>query len=246
MSGEQETKMQPRHGSAALERTFPVISFVVALLVLTIAAGCSSKAPSKTAAEEQGEQGSRTKAAAAAQTNSNPGIDLQCVMERLQNPSESFHYLYKKDSSNPVHQEADITPQSIDGFRVDSSGQQQPLHAERKDAQQWQSALAGLMGIGGMASAVALVNHGSAMKREADGENVNGYQTIHYSIDTARFDTTERQMLGSTMGPGGFEKGDAWVTSQGCPVKLVLDDEMHNKDGSLLEKIHYEEAIVKK
>ena len=48
------------------------------------------------------------------------------------------------------------------------------------------------------------------------------------------------------MGLGGFEKGDVWVTSEGCPVKLVVDDEMHNKDGSLLEKIHYEEAMVRK
>jgi hypothetical protein len=237
--------MKPRYANAAVKRTSAMTSFVVALVVLTIAAGCSSKSPSKSA----GEQGEKAKAAqnpAAAQSSSNPGIDLQCVMERIQNPSESFHYFYKKDSSNPVHQEADVTPQSIDGFRVDISGQQQPIHAERSDPQNWQSAWSGLMGISGMSSAIAVVNHGSAMKREGDGADVNGYKTIHYSIDTARFDATERRLLGSTMGPGGFEKGDAWVTSQGCPVKLVLDDEMHNRDGSLLENIHYEEAIVKK
>ncbi len=31
----------------------------------------------------------------------------------------------------------------------------------------------------------------------------------------------------------------------GCPVRLILDDEMHNKNGSLLEKEHYEEEMVK-
>src|SRR5215471_2323984 len=41
----------------------------------------------------------------AVQSSSGPGIDLNCVVDHLQNPPESFHYLYKKDSSSPVHQE---------------------------------------------------------------------------------------------------------------------------------------------
>ena len=48
------------------------------------------------------------------------------------------------------------------------------------------------------------------------------------------------------LGPGGFEKGDVWVTAEGCPVKLVLDSELHKNDGSLLDKVHYEEAMIKK
>jgi hypothetical protein len=36
------------------------------------------------------------------------------------------------------------------------------------------------------------------------------------------------------------------VMADGCPVKLVLDEEMHKKDGSLLERVHYEESIGKK
>jgi hypothetical protein len=85
------------------------------------------------------------------------------------------------------------------------------------------------------------------MQIESDGGPLNGYQTIHYSIDTARWDETTRQALGGfTVGPGGSDKGDVWVMSDGCPVKLVLDEEMHKKDGSLLERLHYEEAIAKK
>ena len=53
----------------------------------------------------------------------------------------------------------------------------------------------GLTGISGMSSTVAIINHNSAMQRESDGGQVNGYNTIHYSIDTARFSATERQML---------------------------------------------------
>jgi hypothetical protein len=178
-----------------------------------------------------------------AQSGSGPGINLNCVVDHIQSPADSFHYSYKKESSSPVHQEADITPQSIDGFRVDIDGQQHPLHALRSDTQSWQGAWSSLTGISGMSSTVGLINHNSAMKREAEGGEVNGYNTIHYSIDTARFDATESRML---LNPGDYEKGDAWVTAEGCPVKLGLDSELHRKDGTLIEKIHYQVAMVKK
>ena len=237
--------MKRRSTCAGIEIVFR--TGLIALFLLMIASGCNSKSVSggKTATDRKsGTTAERN--VSAAQANGDPGIDLQCVMGRIQNPPDSFHYLYQKVSANPVHQEADITPQSIDGFRVDFEGHPHPLHGTRSDPDNWQTAWTGLMGISGMSSTIAIINHDSAMKREGDGEQVNGYKTIRYSIDTARFTATERQMLESATGPGGFEKGDAWVTFDGCPVKLVLDDEMHKKDGSLLEKIHYEEAMVKK
>jgi len=214
-----------------------------ALIALVFAFGCHSNPNSKGATEKAAQQESNKAGKVAAQSNPDPGIDLNCVYDHLQNPPESFHYLYKKDASSPVHQEADVSPQAIDGFRAQLDGSQQALHATRSDPQSWQGALAGLTGISGMSGTVAIVNHNSAMQREPDGGQVNGYDTIHYSIDTARFSATERQML---LKPGEFEKGDAWVTSQGCPVKLSLDSELHRNDGSLIEKLHYEEAMVKK
>lgn len=218
------------------------------LAAVTLACNSSSRSRLQERASERGRAKDEAMASSA-QSNSGPGIDLNCVFDHLQNPPESFHYVYKKEDSDGfnVHQEADISPQAIDGFRTQQDGSQKPLHAVRSDAQSWQAALVGVTGISGMASTVATFNHNSAMKREADSGQVNGYETIHYSIDTARWDSTERQMLGNfALGPGGFDKGDAWVTSKGCPVKLVLDDEMHKKDGSLLDKIHYEEAMIKK
>jgi len=215
-----------------------VVATVIAVLLFVPACNSGPNSKKKIAAQESSQA---TKNIAAA--NSDPGIDLNCVYDHLQNPPESFHYMYKKDSANPVHQEADVTPQTIDGFRVQFDGSQQPLHATRADQQSWQGALAGLTGIGGMSSTVAIINHDSAMQREPDSGQVNGYNTIHYSIDTARFNETERQML---LKPGDFEKGDAWVTSNGCPVKLTLDSELHRNDGSLIEKLHYEEAMLKK
>jgi len=233
--------MHQQKNQRAVRFVYAVIATgAVAIALMSLA--CTSK-PSKSSAEKRANRSS------SGQASDDPGINLNCVYDRLQNPPESFHYIYKKNSSDgsTVDQEADVTAQTIDGFRGQPDGSQQPIHALRSDPQSWQSALAGLTCISGMSGTVSTFNHNSAMQRESDGGQVNGYQTIHYSIDTARWDATTRQMLGSfTLGPGGFDKGDAWVMADGCPVKLVLDDEMHNKDGSLLDKVHYEESMAKK
>jgi hypothetical protein len=223
-----------RNASRLLRKTVAAAS----LVILMAMPGCDSRPP--TTAHEKSK---------AAQTTGNPGINLNCVVDRLNNPPESFHYVYKKTTSDGtgVDQEADVTPQAIDGFRMQSDGSQQPIHAVRSDPQSWQSAVAGLTGISGMSSTVSTINHTDAMQRESDGGPLNGYQTIHYSIDTQRWDETTRRMLGSfTVGPGGSDKGHVWVMADGCPVKIVLDEEMHKKDGSLLERVHYEESIAKK
>jgi hypothetical protein len=198
--------------------------------------GCSSRpSPSSEAGQAA--------APATAGNASDPGIDLNCVSDRIQNPPEAFHYSYKKDGTSPVHEEADITPQTIEGSFENSSGSH-AVHGVRSDSAGWQNAAMSLMGIAGMTSGVALVNHSSAMVREGP-EKVNGYDSIRYSIDTGRGNSAEQGLYRATLGAGGFEKGTAWVTAQGCPVKMVLDSEMHSRDGSV-EKIHYEEEMVRK
>jgi hypothetical protein len=213
-----------------------------------VGSSCTSQSNSTSRNEDEAASGSKS-AKTAGQAKNDPGLDLNCVYEHLKNPPESFHYLYRKDASDGfnVHQEADFTPQTVDGFRLQPDGTKQPIHASHSDPSGWQAALAGLTGISGMAGTVSTFNNSSAVQRESDGGQVNGYQTIHYSIDTARWDATTRQMLGNfALGPGGFDKGDVWVNSEGCPVKLALDDEMHKKDGGLLGKTHYEEAMIRK
>jgi hypothetical protein len=235
--------MQQRRNRPALRPVYAAFTVAAMATILMSLLACSSKPTSQLSAEKAVNHSS------SGQASKDPGINLNCVYDRLQNPPEAFHYVYKKTPSegSKVDQEADVTPQNIDGFRGQPDGSQQPIHAMRSDSQGWQSALAGLTGISGMSGTVSTFNHSSAMRRESDGGQVNGYQTIHYSIDTARWDATTRQMLGGfALGPGGFDKGDAWVMADGCPVKLVLDDEMHNKDGSLLERVHYEESMAKK
>ena len=227
-------------------------SFLATVITISlcplIGTSCSSKPKSKSIKEGSADP-QTVKAAgkgSASQANANPGIDLNCVYDRIQNPTESFSYSFAKDTSDDQHlsQAADITPQSIDG-RSRSIGNDHtvPFQATRSKPEDWQAAITHLTAIAGMSSTIAIVNHNSAMRLESDGRNTNGYDTIHYSIDTARFDATESRML---LSPGDSEKGDAWVTREGCPVKLVLDSELHRRDGSLIDKIHYEESMVKK
>lgn len=223
--------------SRAFFRSGVLAAAVMALLTVT---ACKSGPASKNA---DGKSGAQPNSAATAQGGGDAGINLNCVMDHIQNPPEAFHYSYNKESSNPVHEEADITPQTIDGSFKNNSASS-PVHGVHSDAASWRSAWSSLMGIGGMSSAIALVRNNSATVREGP-EKMNGYDAIKYSIDTARGNDTEKSLYQTVLGTGGFQKGTAWVTAQGCPVKLVMDSELHGNDGSV-EKIHYEVAMVRK
>lgn len=185
---------------------------------------------------------------ATAQKPASPGIDLNCVPDRLQNPPEAFHYSYHWKGDRYLDQEIDVTPQTLDGtVKSNNSGSDftDSIHAVRSDSDGWRMAVGGLnFGIGGLAGEFALVRNGSATVREGT-ESVNGYDATKYSIDTARGDASEQALYRATLGTGGFERGAVWVTSQGCPVKISLDDEFHSNDSGV-KKDHYEEAIIKK
>lgn len=215
--------------------------FRVALLATTLVialAGCSTS-PAKRTRDAKAERNSSTTAA----NEVFRGIDLNCVMDHIQNPSEAFHYSYQKQSSNPVDEQADITPQTIDGSFKNNSAIR-PLHGVRSDPQSWQAAWSGLMGISGMSSAIAIIRSSTAITKQGP-EKMNGYDATKLLIDTTTADTAEQGLYRTVLGTGGFEKGTAWVTSQGCPVKLVLDSELHGNDGDV-EKIHYEIAMIRK
>ena len=210
----------------------------LAILILMVAAGCTSSKTTKQAAS------SKDKNAVPVRENaSDPGIDLNCVMDHIQNPPEAFHYSYIKQSDNPVEEQADITPQTIDGMFKNASISR-TLHGDRSDRENWQTAWTGLMGISGMSSTIALVNHSSATVKEGP-EKVNGYDAVKYSIDTSRGDSVEQGLYRSVLGAGGFQKGTVWTIPPGCPVKLILDSEMHLRNGNI-DKVHYEEAMVRK
>jgi hypothetical protein len=209
---------------------------VVVLLAFILLSACNS-APSKTP-DRSSE--SAQKSVGAAKNSAGPDIDLNCVINHIQNPPESFHYAFKAESDNPWEEQADVTPERIDGsFSNNSLSAPQQFHGTPREAS------SNLMAIGRMASLFATVRNTSAVVNEGQ-EGVNSYNTLKYSIDTARATAGEQSLYKSILGPGGSEKGTVWVTSQGCPVRIVLDEELHAKDGSLLGKAHYEEAMVKK
>lgn len=214
-----------------------VRAWVIVVMALVSIFGCNST-PSKRANPIS----ASTQESVEKETNSaGPGIDLNCVINHIQNPPESFHYAFKAESDNPWAEEADVTPQGIDGsFSNNSLPTPQQFHGTPRDAS------SNLMAIGRMASLFATVRNTSAVVNEGPKQGVNGYNTVKYSIDTARGPAAEQALYKSVLGPGGAEKGTVWVTSEGCPVRIVLDEELHAKDGSLLEKAHYEETMVKK
>lgn len=211
-----------------------------------LASSACNSGPSVKTTEERPAASSAAAAKAgalSAQNSTDPGLDLNCVFDHIQNPPESFHYSYQKTGANNVDEEADITPQSIDGsFKNNTIAR--PVHGVHSDRDSWQGAWSGLTGISGMSSTVALVNHSSSMTLVGP-DKVNGYDAVKYSIDTSQANSAEAGLYKSTLGPGGFEKGTVWVIPGGCPVKLSLDSEMHLNDGSV-DKVHYEEAMIKK
>lgn len=210
---------------------------VVVVLGFVLLSGCKS-APSKTV---DSFSESPQKSVAAAKISAGPDIDLNCVISHIQNPPESFHYIFKAESDNLWEEEADVTPQQIDGtFSNKSLPTPQQFHGTPREAS------SNLMAIGRMASLFATVRNTSAVVNEGEEKDVNSYNTVKYSIDTARATASEQALYKSILGPGGSERGNVWVTSQGCPVRIVLDEELHARDGSLLDKAHYEEAMVKK
>jgi hypothetical protein len=217
---------------------YPWLVLLAELLVLLAVTACSSGPPTKTPENE--------KPAAVAQDANRPGIDLDCIVARLQNPPEAFHYSFKNDGSpHFVDDEADVTPQVIDGsFKSNASDVTKPpitgkVHAERSDSNGWRMAAGSLSGIAGLAGAGGLISQ-NAVREGTD--KVNGYDTVKYSVDTTRGNSPGAAIL---LGAGGFLKGTVWVTSEGCPVKMSLDGETHLDDGSV-PKDHYEEAIIKK
>lgn len=206
--------------------------------LLLLALGCKSSPP-RDRLEEKPASSSAT-----AKTGSDPSLDLNCVMDNIQNPTEAFHHTYKKDTTdNNLIQEADITPDTINGSSKDKYATRE-VKGVKSDRQSWQTAWSGLMGISGMSSTIALVNHSSAMVREGAGK-MNGYDAVQYSIDTSRGNSAEAGLYKSILGDGGFEKGTVWVNAKGCPVNLSLDSEMHLKNGTV-EKQHYEIQMVRK
>jgi len=167
-----------------------------------------------------------------------PGISLQCVADQINKAPAPFHWSYKKSVPpfTDADWEANVAPDSIDGTLVDTTGSH-AIHGVRTNTSGWNTAVLVLTG-SLPASTFTLVQNSSATKR-AGAENLNGLQTLKYSIDTANDTAADASLIRSVLGANGFIKGTAWVTQTGCPVRFTLDVEQDNKDGTV-QKEHYE------
>jgi len=208
-------------------------------LLLAVALGCNIAPP---AGSQKNSPDQSASAVMASSRSDDPGINLQCVADRIQKAPAPFHWSYKKTVPplNNADWEADVTPDSIAGTLIDGSGTR-AIHSVRSDSTSWNTAVLALTGPL-PASTFALVNHSSAMVR-AGAENVNGEDTIQYAIDTSRDTPADASLIRSVLGATGSVKGAAWVTRTGCPIKFALDVEQHDNDGTV-QKEHYEANVT--
>lgn len=196
--------------------------------------------------------GSGTKSADARETadtntrGSSQQVDINCLGDRIENPSEPYHYSFKStDGQNAIDKEADITPQSMDIAIQDKSGLRK-YHGDRSDGTSWDRAIVDLSGSGltVMTARIAFIQKTSALKRIAD-EAMNGYDTTQYAVDTTSGNASEAERFRTMFGAGSYDKGSIWVAAHGCPVRLVLDEATQRNNGNV-DKLHFEIVVSKK
>src|SRR5262245_27189131 len=194
---------------------------ITALLALGVTTACNSTS-SKTVNARSG----AAQKGGVATNAAGPDIDLNCVARHIQSPPESFHYSFSDQSENSWQEDAEVTPQNIDGSFMNSF-----LPAKQEFHGPPQQVSSNLMTIGRMASIFSTVHMTSAVVKQGT-EKKNGYDTVKFSIDTAQGSSVEQGLFKTVLGPGGFERGSVWITAEGCPVQIILDEELHAKDGS--------------
>jgi hypothetical protein len=178
-------------------------------------------------------------------SDSGTQLDVMCIGDRINNPPESFHYSYKySDASNSVAQEADITPQAMDITVTDGSGTHK-YHGVRSDEGNWGRAVLDLSSLNNAAMAARLSSlNGTSSLTSKGPENINGYSTTKYAIDTTSANAKDKQTYHALFG-NSYAQGTLWAPADGCAVKLVLDEGLQQQDGSI-KKVHYEMARIKK
>lgn len=189
--------------------------------------------------------GARHADAAGADSASSAHVDVGCMLEQVEKPAASFHYSYKyADAARRVDEEADVTPQTMQINVSDGSGTH-TYHAVRSDEQSWNSAMLDLSSLSftGMMGRMAGYD-GSTVVRTRGAEQINGYQATKYDIDSSGASAADRNTFTTLFGPGSFDKGSIWMGSDGCAVKLLLDEGLSQPDGQV-ETRHFEISRLK-
>src|SRR5262245_42230779 len=166
-------------------KTARVHGLIAVMLAFGLILGCNS-APSKPVNVTSG---AAPTVAAATTSVAGPDIDLNCVVRHIQSPPESFHYSFRDVSENPWQEDAEVTPQNIDGSLMNNSlPNPQEFHGRP------QQVSSNLMAIGRMASIFSTLHMTAAVINQGS-ERKNGYDTVKYSIDTARANSTEQGLF---------------------------------------------------
>ena len=210
---------------------FRACSMLVAGLLLALPASCRSGPASAGAAGEDD--------AAAAH------LDVGCMLDRVEKPAESFHYSYKyADASRQLDQEADVTPQVMDIKVTDQSGTHS-YHGIRSDEHSWNSAVLDVSNLSFTSMMGRMAGYdGSSVIKSRGREQVNGYSATRYEIDSSSANASDRNTFTTLFGPGSFDKGTVWIGSDGCAVKVLLDEGLSQPSGQV-EKRHYEISRLK-
>jgi hypothetical protein len=116
-------------------------------------------------------------------------------------------------------------------------------HYSRSDASQWRMAATGLAQGG---TPWSLFVSKPTVNRTGD-ENLNGYDTVKYSVDTTHDSQTDKAALMMFSKLKDYNiTGNAWVLKDpNCVLQYSLDYEQESKDGKA-SKTHYEGAVTKK
>lgn len=213
----------------------------VALLLMAAALfGCNRASPGGASSADLA---AKSPVAAGLTGSNDPGINLQCMANRIKSAPAPFHWSFKKvvTPDTDADWEADVNADAIAGTLIDSSGTR-TIHGTRSDTTSWNTAVMILTGPL-PASTFALVDSSSAIERIGT-EEINGENTIRYAIDTSLEAAADASLIKSVLGTNGSIKGSAWVTQGGCPVKFVLDVQQFLPGGSV-QKEHYEENVTK-
>jgi hypothetical protein len=207
-------------------------TLLAAAALALLAGGCNSSANSTSSDEKS------TTAAGAR-------IDMNCVGNHVTSPPGAFHYSFKSSVGGSVDKEAEITPQSMD-ITIQNQFGSHKYHGVRSDEDSWNSAVLNLSGNGftAMSARIDSIKSKSSVVR-AGAEPMNGYQTTKYSIDTTATNSSDLRAYEAFFGSGSYEKGTIWVTADGCPVKLILDEATKQTNGSV-DKNHFEINMIKR
>lgn len=221
-------------------RRLQPFAWVTVCVAVAALMGCDVTSKHKT--ETRAARSAPKAVGTAVHESEDPGINLSCLADHIRRTTSPFHWSYKTIAPplTNVDWEADVTRVSIAGAVTDSSSTH-AIHGLRTDPTSWNTAVM-ILAEPLPASAFALVSNSSAMV-PAGKESVDGQPAIEYTIDTTQAASGEDALIRNVLGANGFIKGTAWVNTQGCPIKFVLNVEQHNNDGSV-QKEHYELSVT--